>query len=108
MTLAEQYGTEYHERLDPKECPICKRLLDYDSCSRHHLIPQLKGGKNKETILIHDICHSKIHSLFSESELAYYYNTVDKLTEHTEMQKFIKWIKNKPANFNAPSKIKRK
>jgi chromatin segregation and condensation protein Rec8/ScpA/Scc1 (kleisin family) len=41
----------------------------------------------------------KIHSLFTEEELALKYNSIEKLKEHEEIKKFIKWLKNKPDNF---------
>jgi hypothetical protein len=73
-------------------CPICDRDLPSSERSSHHLIPKLKGGKNGPTIDIHRICHSKIHSIFSESELANIYNTVDMLKSSSDIQSFIKWV----------------
>jgi len=79
-------------------CPICGReLIAGPSVNEHHLIPRSRKGK--ETITLHRICHSKIHSLFSEKELAMEYNTADKLRAHPEMQKFIKWVRKKDPEF---------
>lgn len=75
-------------------CPICGRPLGDKNVSEHHLIPQLKKGK--ETVRLHDICHGKIHSLFGEAELANYYNTIERLMEHPDMIKFAKWVAKKP------------
>ena len=81
-------------------CVICDRELgDSKTISKHHLIPKSKGGKNTPTILIHNICHQKIHSVFTEKELRDEYHTVEKLKQHEEMQKFIKWVAKKDINF---------
>ena len=81
-------------------CVICERELGSENLiSRHHLIPKSKGGKNTETILIHNICHQKIHSLFTEKELKAEYHTVAKLKASEEMVKFIKWVSKKGPDF---------
>lgn len=78
-------------------CSICKRELGDVRISEHHLIP--KAFKGSETILIHDVCHQKIHATFSERELLHYYHTVERLVEHDEIIKFIKWVAKKPIDF---------
>lgn len=92
-------------------CPICSRvmLLGTDSVNEHHLLPKCKGGK--VTVSMHRICHRKIHSLFTENELRDEYNTAQKLLEHEEIIKFVKWVKNKPLDYydsSATSKRKKK
>jgi 5-methylcytosine-specific restriction endonuclease McrA len=84
-------------------CPLCGRRLGDKNLDRHHLIPRLKGGKRTE--LMHIVCHRKIHSVFSESELANKYNTVDALLEHEEIQKFVKWVKNRPIDYLDSSRL---
>jgi len=84
-------------------CPICQRLMyDDGSIDKHHFIPKSRGGKATEHI--HKTCHSKIHSLFSEKELAKEYRTAEKLREHPEIQKFIKWLSSKDPSFYERSK----
>lgn len=79
---------------DEKKCPICNRIMiEGKSIDRHHFIPKLKKGK--ETTLLHVICHRKLHSIFTESEMARYYNTPEKCKEHPDVLNFIKWVKNK-------------
>jgi hypothetical protein len=63
----------------------------------HHLIPKTFGGK--ETIDIHKMCHQKIHATFSERELQHHYHTVERLCEHEEISKFVKWIHKKPIDY---------
>jgi hypothetical protein len=40
-----------------------------------------------------DDCHKQIHILISEKELGKSYNTVQKLLNHKEVKKYIKWLK---------------
>jgi hypothetical protein len=89
-------------------CEICGReLILGQNVDLHHLIP--KTFKGTETILIHRICHTKIHSLFTERELLHHYHTAERLRSHPEMEKFIRWLRNKAPEFkaaNRPSKSK--
>ncbi len=79
-------------------CPICDREMWNDNSSdRHHFYPKCKGGK--ETEWVHRVCHRKIHSIFTENELAKKYNNADLIREHPEIIKFIKWISKKEPNF---------
>lgn len=80
-----------------KLCPHCNRELGEINVDKHHLIP--KTFKGKETIDIHRICHEKIHSTFSERELLQHYHTPERLLEHEEIQKFVKWVAKKPIEF---------
>ena len=88
------------------KCTICGReLVPGPTIDEHHLIPKTHGNRDKQAyekdniILIHKICHSKIHHTFSENELYTYYHTVERLLEHEEIQKFIKWISKKDPEF---------
>ena len=80
-------------------CHICGRELGSKNISKHHLIPKSKGGRDGETIMIHNICHQKIHSVFTEKELAENYNTVEKLRASEEISKFVKWVLKKDPSF---------
>jgi 5-methylcytosine-specific restriction protein A len=73
--------------------------------SRHHLTPKLKGGARLPTVLLHQICHSAIHARFSETELARQLNDVGKLKEHPSMTEFLAWVRGKPADFHAPTRL---
>lgn len=91
-------------------CEICGRpMVAGSTVNEHHLVP--KTYKGKDTITIHIVCHTKIHSLFTEKELAAHYHTVERLRDHPEMAKFIKWIRKKDPEFrtrNETSKSKRR
>lgn len=84
----------------PATCPLCDRPLgEMGNVSKHHLVPKSEGGRHGETVILHHICHQKIHSLFTERELATIYNTIDDLKSHPEMWKFIKWVRKQDPDF---------
>ncbi len=80
-------------------CPLCQREIPPHLESKHHLTPKLKGGKHGPVAILHSVCHSKIHSLFSESELARHFSSIDSLRSHPDIAKFIRWIRKRPENF---------
>ncbi len=83
-----------------KICVICERELGHEKIiSKHHLIPKSVGGRHSPTILIHNICHQKIHSVFSEKQLRDEYHTVENLRNHEAIKKFIKWVAKKDKDF---------
>ena len=87
-------------------CPLCGRELAAP-ISKHHLMPLSKGGKDTPTVPMHQICHFKVHTVFSETELKNYYHTVERILENEEMQKFVKWVKKKEPSFYDVSVKKR-
>lgn len=86
-------------------CPLCERPLG-TRCDEHHLVPKQKGGR--ETEKLHIICHRKIHSVFTNTELDNYYNTVDRLLENEEIRKFVNWVKKRPVEYCDSSKDTRR
>lgn len=89
-------------------CELCTRT-DL-ALTRHHLIPRARHNKartqrhfSREKMKV-DIamlcrpCHSQVHRLFDNHELARYYYTIERLQSHSEVQKFINWVKKRPAN----------
>lgn len=88
-------------------CPLCDRPLARPF-NRHHLMPLSKGGKNTPTVLLHKICHDKIHAVFSGKELKRHYHTIDRLKEHEAMARFLLWVRQKaPEFYDASVKMKR-
>jgi hypothetical protein len=80
------------------QCPLCDRdMIPGPSLDEHHLIPKTFKGKDLETC--HKVCHNKIHATFSERELLNYYHTWERLRDHEEIQKFIKWVAKKPPEY---------
>lgn len=88
-------------------CPLCNRELA-EPFNRHHLIPVSKGGKHSTTLLMHKVCHDKIHTVFSETELKRHYHTVDRLQQHESIASFIKWVQKKePEYYDKSVKMKK-
>jgi len=84
-------------------CPICNReMIAGKSIDEHHLIP--KAFKGTEKVLLHKICHRKLHTVFTEREMQHHYHTIERLLENEEIQKFVKWIKNKDPEFYVKTK----
>ena len=89
-------------------CALCGRELA-EPANKHHLIPVSKGGKNTPTILLHKICHDKIHAVFSEKELKKQYSTISALQESEEIATFIKWVRKKePAFYDKSVKTRKR
>ncbi|AHM58930.1 hypothetical protein D770_03315 [Flammeovirgaceae bacterium 311] len=63
--------------------------------SLHHLIPREEGGRYGPTIPLCQPCHSTIHLVFTNKELAKQYNSVEKLKEAPALQKYLNWIRNR-------------
>ena len=85
-------------------CPLCTRTLGSE-VQQHHLKPHTFSNRDKSVhadnnkVNLHRICHQKIHATFSEKQLLDYYHTIDRLREHEQIQKFIKWVSKKPVEF---------
>ena len=91
------------DKINIGDCPLCGRVMfDGPSINEHHLVPKSLKGKDK--IIIHAACHQKIHTIFTEKELQQKYNTIKKIKENGEIQKFIKWIKKKDPEYYERSK----
>ena len=78
-------------------CPMCERKIPHGQRDAHHLVPKSKGGRHTE--YLHRICHRQIHALFTETELARQFNSVDALIAHPDIATFVSWVKTKPNEF---------
>ena len=67
--------------------------------NRHHLLPLSRGGKGTPTVMLHRICHSKIHAVLTEKELRDHYHTIERLQEQEEIALFIKWVRKKDPGY---------
>lgn len=90
----------------PVRCPLCGRPIPPEQQDKHHLVPRVKGGQHTE--VLHRVCHRQIHALFSESELAQRYATVDALLAHPEIQAFVRWVQKRPDDYLGPVKLSRR
>jgi hypothetical protein len=78
-------------------CPLCDRTIPSSQRDAHHLVPKSKGGRQTE--YLHRICHRQIHALFTETELARQFNSVEALLAHPDIVVFVTWVKTKPDDF---------
>jgi len=88
--------------MNDKICKLCGRPMPEGSFNTHHLVPATFKGK--ETIDLHIVCHDKLHHTFSEREMFQWYNTIERIKEHEEIKKFVKWVKKQPPEFYAKHK----
>ena len=87
-------------------CVLCDRQIPRGLRDAHHLIPKSRGGST--TVFMHRACHKQIHALFTETELARHYPSVQALRAHPEVDRFINWIKQKSNDLNPPTRRSRK
>lgn len=89
-------------------CPLCDRPIPAGAkASRHHLVPKLKGGAKLGTVHLHQVCHSAIHARFSEAEIARRLCDVDSLKGDPALAEFLAWVRTKPDDFHAPTRLTR-
>ncbi|MFO0206100.1 MAG: HNH endonuclease [Betaproteobacteria bacterium] len=76
-------------------CPMCGREMIEDGASvnEHHLVPRSRGGK--ETTPLHRICHAKLHSRWTERELAERYSSIEAILADEEIARFVAWVRKK-------------
>ncbi|WP_407518973.1 restriction endonuclease [Methylobacterium oryzisoli] len=92
----------------PVICPLCERRIPAGARqSRHHLTPKLKGGTHDGTVRLHQICHSAIHARYSEAEIARRLADVARLREDPEIARFLAWVRTKPDDFHAATRLTR-
>lgn len=86
-------------------CPVCKRLTPPNLIEKHHLIPKSKKGKETASVCVS--CGDMLHKIFSLKEMRDNYNTIDKILEHEDIIKWVKWISKKPNDFSICMKSKK-
>lgn len=89
----EQNAFDYEQRPVPAEtrCGLCEREVRHTS--RHHLVPREEGGRYGPTVELCQPCHSTVHLLLDNRELARYYHTVELLRTAGELQKYLQWVR---------------
>lgn len=86
-------------------CELCRREVEV--LSRHHLVPREEGGRYGPTAELCQPCHSSIHLLLSNKELALQFNSIAALQTAEPLQKYLRWVKNKPITRLANRRKKR-
>jgi len=86
-------------------CKICGRPLGTENVDKHHLMPKTFRGKSTPENLhsLHKICHRKLHATISEREMQHYYHTFERILEHEEIIKFVKWVAKKEPGYYSGS-----
>ncbi|MDZ8185754.1 MAG: HNH endonuclease [Nostoc sp. ChiSLP02] len=78
-----------------QQCELCRREME--SLTVHHLVPRQNTKRKKQdpgpTVNICSPCHRQIHALFDNKLLARELNTLEKLTNEPQMQKFLAWVR---------------
>ena len=72
-------------------CALCEREVQH--LSRHHLVPREEGGRHGPTADLCQPCHSSIHLLLDNKELARHYHTIEALRGAEKLQKYLHWIR---------------
>ncbi|MGH1588886.1 restriction endonuclease [Methylobacterium phyllosphaerae] len=89
-------------------CPLCERPIPRRArSSLHHLTPKLKGGTHRGTVRLHQICHSAIHARYSEAEIAKRLADLESLRSDPEIDRFLAWVRGKPDDFHAATRMTR-
>lgn len=90
---------------NPERCWLCERPLGR-RIQWHHAVPKAKKGR--ETVPVHPICHRTIHAHFTNAELARLGGARGALVENVDVARFLRWLADKPPDFHAPTRHKRK
>ena len=101
----------------PASCELCARGLPL---TRHHLIPRTLHGRkqirrrfsrnelNSQILWICRPCHSKVHAVFAEKDLAEYFHSRERLLAHPEIRRFVEWLAGKPEGFKPKKQASRR
>lgn len=88
------------------ECELCGRFVREPT--RHHLIPRSRHKKKRarkvfdrremenRIALLCRPCHKNVHAEIANKDLEREYNTLEFLAAHPGVQRFTRWISNKP------------
>jgi hypothetical protein len=91
----------------PTACELCG--LTMASLTQHHLIPRTRHRNkraqkqfNRSEMLtrilwVCRLCHSHIHTVLSEKELAMHFNNRTALLQYPDIQRIVEWIRKRPA-----------
>jgi hypothetical protein len=94
-----------YKAAEPAVYALCDRPVPPTLRDAHHLIPKSRGGD--VTVFMHRACHKQIHALFTETQLARHYPSIQALRAHPEIARFIHWVQDKPSDFNPPTRRSR-
>lgn len=82
---------DLHAEAAETRCGLCEREVQHTS--RHHLVPREEGGRHGPTVALCQPCHSTVHLLLDNRELARRYGTIELLRGAEELQKYLYWVR---------------
>ncbi|GAB3227057.1 HNH nuclease-like protein HlpB [Hymenobacter seoulensis] len=71
------------------------------------MVPREEGGRFGPTVELCQPCHSTIHLLLSNRDLARRYNSVEALREAEELQKYLHWVRRSRVERISNRRVKR-
>ena len=89
-------------------CELCRRRGL--KLTRHHLIPRKRHRRRSarqrfdreemrtRIAMLCRPCHATVHATLSEKELEESFNTLDALSNHPEIARFVDWVKKQPVD----------
>lgn len=99
--LAEAEARAARPAAAASACTLCHRPLGART-ELHHVVPKSRGGT--ETVAVHPICHRAIHACVTNRELATTFVHLDALRAREDVARFLRWVADKPPDFNAPTR----
>ena len=94
-------------------CELCGRRVA--QLTRHHLLPRTRHASKRvrsapdrrerrlRVAWLCRACHKQVHALFSEKELERDFDTVVKLAAHPEVERFVRWVRERPDGTHVPA-----
>jgi hypothetical protein len=84
----------------PSICSLCDREVPPHLLTLHHLTPKQKGGKAEDRAPMCRPCHKQLHALFSNTQLAREYASLEALKAAPQLAPFLKWIRKQKCDRN--------
>ena len=92
-------------------CELCGRRVGKDRLTRHHLLPrsharrmrrrrkgrqELKRRDPARTVALCAPCQRNVHASLSNGDLRRGYDSLEVLSAHPDIRRFIEWVRDKP------------
>jgi hypothetical protein len=94
-----------------ERCELCGRPVGQNCLTRHHLLPRAQARRMKRrkmarrelkqrdpgrTVALCRPCHGNVHASLSNGDLGRSYDSLETLSAHPDVRKFIEWVRDKP------------
>ena len=81
-------------------CGLCGRDVPRGLITLHHLKPKQKGGRAEDRAPLCRPCHKQLHAVFSNTELAQQFSTLEALQQAEPLRPFLQWIRKQKSDRN--------